>query len=519
MRRSPPHPDISSGRERLPIPYYPEEEENFTSPHPPQKAVERCLLGSLQSYIPESIVHETWRKEALARLLDGDRGAAFARTGSSEANEIEQWLPRDDWSVSDPYEGSGCSCIAKPGAPCCTADTDCECVESFGNFYSTADAQLNGLARILHLDALPARHALRECTPLCACQQASSFIRSNSISTQRAAGPEDEARSFRHPEFVDRAKRRKLESLEVGTESNSYEDPQKSERASIQCANRVVGSGLACRLYIRSTAPRLGISPHRCSKSEGNAAISADLKSASRGLGLFTHDFIPRGAFVIEYAGEVISTQEARKRWVEYQKPSMCSPGKGSDPASSIAISQSDFGPRPSVSNKGSNYILVLQEWMNVGAHTGHAGFPSSPDPLSGTQATSALAPRAYRTNIDPTITGNAGRFANHSCEPNLISIPVRCDEPIKLYDDTSASSTCETYAVAAAPRAALFAARDIQPDDELTFDYSGGELAQLDDSRKHGEGVKRDVGRSGATPCLCGAPSCRGWMYFDPAL
>ncbi|CEH18944.1 Histone H3 (Lys9) methyltransferase SUV39H1/Clr4, required for transcriptional silencing [Ceraceosorus bombacis] len=516
MRRSSPHPDISSSRERLPIPYCPDKEETCPSA---KEAVEKCLLGSLQSYIPESIVHETWRKEALAHLLDGDRGAALARTGSSQASEIEERLPEDDGHVSDPYEGSGCSCIAKPGGSCCTADTDCECVESFGNFYSAANDQLNGLARIVHLDALPARHALRECTPLCACQQASPSIRSKCISTQDAASTEDEAISSRRPEAVDRAKRRKLKSLEVGRESKSYEDARQSKRASMQCANRVVGFGLARRLYIRSTAPRLGISPHRCSKSEGDAAISADLNSACRGLGLFTHDFIPRGAFVIEYAGEVISTQEARKRWVKYQKPSMYSSEKGSDPASSIAISQSDTGPRPSVSNEGSNYILVLQEWMNAGTHTGHTGFPSTPDPLSGTQATSALAPKAYRTNIDPTISGNAGRFANHSCEPNLIMIPVRCDEPIKLYDDTSASSTCETYAAAAAPRAALFAARDIQPDDELTFDYSGGELARLDGSQRHGEGLKRNVGRSGATPCLCGAPSCRGWMYFDPAL
>lgn len=118
--------------------------------------------------------------------------------------------------------------------------------------------------------------------------------------------------------------------------------------------------------------------------------------TAGKGLGVITTKTIPRGAFVCEYAGEVIGKEEAVKRF---------SGQKETDP----------------------NYILVLRE------HTSSLNVP-------------------ILTIIDPTVIGNIGRYLNHSCEPNLILVPVRINRPV--------------------PLVVLFALRDILPGEELCYDY-----------------------------------------------
>ena len=86
-----------------------------------------------------------------------------------------------------------------------------------------------------------------------------------------------------------------------------------------------------------------------------------------------------------EYAGQVISQTVARYR-AESQQPS------------------------------DNNYILVLREHLDGG--------------------------KVVCTYVDPRTVGNAGRFINHSCEPNLFMVPVRIDNNV--------------------PRLALFALCDI---------------------------------------------------------
>ncbi|XP_047495838.1 uncharacterized protein LOC125043649 [Penaeus chinensis] len=118
---------------------------------------------------------------------------------------------------------------------------------------------------------------------------------------------------------------------------------------------------------------------------------------SEKGFGVRTTYFIPQNSFVCEYAGELISIQEAKIRF-EKQK------------------------------ENESNYILVLREHFG-GKKTG-----------------------PQITVIDPTVIGNLGRYINHSCSPNLIVVPVRIDSMV--------------------PVAALFAIRDIQPGEELCYDY-----------------------------------------------
>jgi hypothetical protein len=80
------------------------------------------------------------------------------------------------------------------------------------------------------------------------------------------------------------------------------------------------------------------------------------------------------------------------------------------------------------------------------------------------------------RTVIDAGVNGNEARYINHSCEPN-----------------------CE--AVTERRRIWIYALRDIEPGEELTYDYN---LTGDDD-------IEAQAARYA---CRCGTSSCRGTMY-----
>ncbi|CAJ1051284.1 histone-lysine N-methyltransferase SETMAR [Xyrichtys novacula] len=109
------------------------------------------------------------------------------------------------------------------------------------------------------------------------------------------------------------------------------------------CSNRVVQRGVRLRLEVYHTN--------------------------NRGWGVRTLEAIPNRTFVCEYAGEVISFEEARCR---------------------------QLAQRP----EENNYIIAVRE---------HAGTDS-----------------VTETFVDPAVMGNVGRFLNHSCQPNLLMQPVR---------------------------------------------------------------------------------------------
>ncbi|KAM9444128.1 histone-lysine N-methyltransferase SETMAR [Clarias gariepinus] len=90
-------------------------------------------------------------------------------------------------------------------------------------------------------------------------------------------------------------------------------------------------------------------------------------------------------------------------------------------------------------------------------------------------------------TFVDPVAVGNVGRFLNHSCQPNLTMVPVRVHSVV--------------------PRLALFSSRDIEPGEELTFDYSGGHT-QRSDAPGAGDLQRKE--------CVCGAQSCTGFLPLD---
>ncbi|XP_063392680.1 probable histone-lysine N-methyltransferase set-23 [Cydia fagiglandana] len=120
-----------------------------------------------------------------------------------------------------------------------------------------------------------------------------------------------------------------------------------------------------------------------CSESCGNRVVQKgpinclEVKTCiniSKAKGLFTTQFIPRGTFICEYAGEIITPQQANKRH------------KLNDTL------------------KKMNYIFCLNEYCD------------------GTQ---------FQMIVDPSELGNIGRYINHSCDPNCLIIPVRVDSPL----------------------------------------------------------------------------------------
>uniref|UniRef100_A0A8D0GDZ9 Histone-lysine N-methyltransferase SETMAR n=1 Tax=Sphenodon punctatus TaxID=8508 RepID=A0A8D0GDZ9_SPHPU len=126
------------------------------------------------------------------------------------------------------------------------------------------------------------------------------------------------------------------------------------------CQNRVVQRGLQFRLEV--------------------------FKTAKKGWGLRTLDFIPNGRFVCEYAGEILAFSEACRR-IELQTPS------------------------------DSNYIIAVKEHLYQG--------------------------QIIETFVDPTYVGNVGRFLNHSCEPNLVMTPVRIGSMVPKLALFAANDIC----------------------------------------------------------------------------
>ncbi|KAI6204561.1 hypothetical protein M3Y94_00688900 [Aphelenchoides besseyi] len=99
------------------------------------------------------------------------------------------------------------------------------------------------------------------------------------------------------------------------------------------------------------------------------------------------------------------------------------------------------------------------------------------------------LESRAY---IDATKFGNKGRFINHSCSPNATTqqwiIKDRLLTRINRIDDKECvTSTCIGF----------FALKDIEADEEITFDYN---------FENFGRQQLQQV-------CYCGSPSCRGYI------
>lgn len=162
---------------------------------------------------------------------------------------------------------------------------------------------------------------------------------------------------------------------------------------------------------------------------------------------------LAKGKFVCEYAGELISTLQAKERIEEFQNQLKDVISSFQNPNKKRRTSYQDKPDKPTP----CNYLLSLKEH-----------FPSV----------------ILRTNIDARHMGNISRFINHSCNPNLDVVAVRIG-PCPI------------------PHVSFFANKEILVGEELTFHY-GTTSSDADSSENF------------RIPCLCGNVNCVGYLPLD---
>lgn len=188
--------------------------------------------------------------------------------------------------------------------------------------------------------------------------------------------------------------------------------------------------------------------------------------------GLRTNTFIPRGAFVCEYAGELLTRTEAQRRMKDHEKQHHSyNDKKREEEVGNIS--------EPKDCNK-MNYVLCLNEYSLDGENA------SSSSTFSSLQ----------QTFVDPHLRGNIGRYLNHSCQPNCEILSVRVDCPI--------------------PKIAIFAKRDIDAGEELSFHYGGGNgnnvVSHVQPSKSNANAMQENTS-SMSIPCLCGSDNCTKFL------
>ncbi|KAE9606873.1 hypothetical protein Lal_00026514 [Lupinus albus] len=188
--------------------------------------------------------------------------------------------------------------------------------------------------------------------------------------------------------------------------------------------------------------------PSTCHNRVSQLGIKFQLeifKTSTRGWGVRSLNSIPSGSFICEYIGELLEDKEAEQRTSndEYLF----------DIGNNFTNSTLWDGLSTLMPDAQSSFLEVVKD----------GGF-----------------------TIDAAEYGNVGRFINHSCSPNLYAQNV-------LYDHVDNSM----------PHIMLFAAENIPPLQELTYDYNY-KIDQVFDSDGN---IKRK-------DCYCGSVECTGRMY-----
>eukprot|EP00929_Paragymnodinium_shiwhaense_P089953 TRINITY_DN50178_c0_g2_i1.p1 TRINITY_DN50178_c0_g2~~TRINITY_DN50178_c0_g2_i1.p1 ORF type:complete len:315 (-),score=58.62 TRINITY_DN50178_c0_g2_i1:49-993(-) len=173
--------------------------------------------------------------------------------------------------------------------------------------------------------------------------------------------------------------------------------------------------------------------------------------------GVRTTTALKAGAFVCEYAGEVISDEDAEAR---------CAQQEGS------ALDRDAY-----LFN-----LTTPQHWRDLGAAPGGLDGVAHDADLPG------FVVDAYRN-------GSIARYVNHACGPSEAANLT----PIFVFTRDSPEDATD----ARFPRVALFANRNIQSWEELRYDYE-----MFHGSVADGAGGDRHL------KCFCRSSHCRGWIY-----
>lgn len=158
-------------------------------------------------------------------------------------------------------------------------------------------------------------------------------------------------------------------------------------------------------------------------------------KTQEKGWGVRSPDGIPKGTFISCYRGELLDPAGAERKGKDYDE-------------------------------LGQTYLFDLDEW-NVDLEEQNI-------PM---------------LTIDACRKGDISRFFNHSCKPNIKSLPV-------------------THGVPQEYEVAFFSTRNIRPREELCFDYDP-KWSQKRDAAREESRTFEPLGQ-----CHCGVKECRGWMF-----
>ncbi|XP_055352391.1 probable histone-lysine N-methyltransferase set-23 isoform X2 [Paramacrobiotus metropolitanus] len=309
-------------------------------------------------------------------------------------------VPHSSLSESDKDEletylvGCTCQSLSSPNPECCL-DT-CECLARTPSSYDH-----DGLLKSEYLSGKGS--LIIECGGLCGCAvQASSCIQE----------------LVNDPHNVDR---------------NVVKKPRRA--TSFPCGNRTVG--YARYLYaLLSSDP--SVIPFSNEQMYCTWKFLEIFRSFDKGFAVRCSIDLPPGRFICEYAGELISTEEAHKRMQQFPD---------------------------------DTYVFALRE--------------------SSSQA-------VVTTCIDAREEGNWGRMINHSCDPNLVMLPVRIDTII--------------------PVLCFFTKRAVPAGEELTVDYDQGNFFSAVSGVTADRKNLCDIVLS-KKKCLCSAPCCRGFLPFNKDL
>lgn len=149
---------------------------------------------------------------------------------------------------------------------------------------------------------------------------------------------------------------------------------------------------------------------------------------------------LERGTFICLYAGEYLTTEEARQRWNLQSisrfnsSISLMANAEASAKASPISDESDDNSHDDREGRSGRHHCLNATEDETdteiktetaIGTRTGNESHISHQYQAGQTNYILSLRLPSSTIHIDPRYKGNVGRFLNHSCDPNCVIQPV----------------------------------------------------------------------------------------------